>query len=200
VTTRSSAGTWRERPPVWRPWPAKAAATDVVARATLAVGRASKCHPTSRTTARAVAVDFYLRVHAVKALRFAPPALRAAVGLDRAVREATFAIVDGPLIALDALDPRRYSRIHFDGCARRNSLRIARVRGQRESAISDPDSFSLPTHLWLAVRATLRRRIRRSIRIGAAISDRCTRPAAMIRQHPEVRRAFHCRQRHQRLR
>jgi hypothetical protein len=45
-----------------------------------------------------VAVVFHcaVRVDAPKALRFATPALRAAIGLDRASREPRIAIIDGP--------------------------------------------------------------------------------------------------------
>jgi len=45
---------------------------------------------------QAVAFDCPARVVALKALRFATPALRAAIGLDRASREPRIAIIDGP--------------------------------------------------------------------------------------------------------
>ena len=44
----------------------------------------------------AVDVDCAVRVVALKALRFAAPALRAAIGFDGASREPRIAIIDGP--------------------------------------------------------------------------------------------------------
>jgi hypothetical protein len=43
-----------------------------------------------------VAFHCAVRVVALKALRLATPALRAAIGLDRANREPRIAIIDGP--------------------------------------------------------------------------------------------------------
>jgi len=45
---------------------------------------------------QAVVFHYPVRVVALKALRFATPALRAAIGLDRASREPRIAIIDGP--------------------------------------------------------------------------------------------------------
>jgi hypothetical protein len=87
VTTRSNTGPWRERPPFWAPWSANPAASEVVAHATLVIGRASsapRCvhHFEGPSTSILRFAD-----RALKALRFAAPALRAAGGLDRAIRE-----------------------------------------------------------------------------------------------------------------
>jgi hypothetical protein len=43
----------------------------------------------------AVGLNYAVRVRALKALRVAPPALRAAAGLDLAIREPYCAIIDG---------------------------------------------------------------------------------------------------------
>ena len=45
---------------------------------------------------RAVAFHGAVRDVALKAVRFAAPALRAAIGLDRVSREPLIAIIDGP--------------------------------------------------------------------------------------------------------
>jgi hypothetical protein len=84
-----------------------------------------------RVDRRAVDVDCAVRVRAVKALRVAPPALRAADDLDRASRELQRAIIDDPGKPLDDLHQRRYRRILFDGCAPRSPLRIARCGARR---------------------------------------------------------------------
>jgi hypothetical protein len=66
---------------------------------------------------QAIAFHCPARVVALKALRFATPALRAAIGLERASREPRIAIIDGPLRdALDDAGRRRYSRTLVDGC------------------------------------------------------------------------------------
>ena len=48
------------------------------------------------SNSRAVAFDCAVRVAALKALLFATPAVRAAIGLDRGSREPRIAIIDGP--------------------------------------------------------------------------------------------------------
>jgi hypothetical protein len=67
-------------------------------------------------------------------LDFAPPALRAAGGLDRANREPVLAIIDGCHTQLDDVERRRYCLIIFAGCTV-SSLHIARcgARSDRRS-------------------------------------------------------------------
>jgi len=65
---------------------------------------------------RAVAFHCAVRVVALKALRFAAPALRAAIGLDRASREPRMAIIDGHREPLDDAGRGRYSRSLIGGC------------------------------------------------------------------------------------
>jgi hypothetical protein len=87
---------------------------------------------------------------ALKALASLRPRC-AADGLDRVIREPTTgqlstAPAHGTTNVLDATYPRGYPRNHFDGCAARNLLRIARS-GAHESAVSDRDSWSCSTLL-----------------------------------------------------
>src|SRR5262249_34468141 len=57
---------------------------------------AGNMHAEGVDSFQAVAFHNAIRVVALKALRFATPALRAAIGLERASRESRMAIIDGP--------------------------------------------------------------------------------------------------------
>ena len=96
---------------------------------------------------RAVAFDCAVGVRAVKALRVAPPALRAAGGLDRVVRQSHAAIVDGPREQRPHRHARRLANLltthiggaivksSFAGCASqpppRRPMRSTRIAGHR---------------------------------------------------------------------
>jgi hypothetical protein len=140
---------WRERPPDLATWPVRPAATEVVAHATLSVpqperadvGRvclvAAEMPVNPRRQQRPSRVDCAARnSHAQgtsRCSRFAPPALRAADGLDRASREPFLATIDGRAEVLDGDRRQRYCRINSP--ATHGTLHIARcgARSNRRS-------------------------------------------------------------------
>ena len=120
---------WRERPRDLAGSAITPAATEEVAHATLSLSQPesaiSSMRPAQSAKARAictvsssaVALDCAVRGRALKALRVASPALRAAGGLDRAIREPLDAqLSTASREPLDDARRRRYCRILFDGC------------------------------------------------------------------------------------
>jgi hypothetical protein len=119
---------------------------------------AVKMHAENGDSFSAVAFHCAVRVDAPKALRFAPPALRAAIGLDRASRESRIAIIDGPRRGFDR-PAERLLTTRGDGAtlevsstaATRSFLHIARCEAN-DSAASGHDAFLLLDSSWSSVR------------------------------------------------
>ncbi len=154
-------------------------------------GRASCDLGCACRTATAVARHSAVRVRAVKALRFAPPALRAAGGLDRAIREPSVCSCRRPQNTLLTLG--------IDGVILEFSSTVARfaqplphrpMRGARIGGLRSRFVLSFRnTSGWPIARRDVRGS-GRSIRIGGVTSGRCARSVATIRQDLEVRRAI----------
>ena len=164
VTTRSSAGTWRERPRDLTGSAISPAATAVVAHATLAVvarrvtwGARHDSEGPSRSI---------VRFASAPSRRSASLRPRCAWLAALTARSANlvFAIVDGPTHALDARYPTALSSNP------RRRLRFAQppphrlMRGTRIGGFRSRFALFISDTLWLTVRATRRPRIRRSIR------------------------------------
>ena len=108
---RSIAVPWRERPPFWTAWSAKPAASEVVAHATLSLPQPEGWSSDSFVLGGVERVQIHVvncgrrngdcaarnsrAQGAARFLDFAPPALRAADGLDRASRDPFPATIDG---------------------------------------------------------------------------------------------------------
>ena len=143
---------WRERPRDLAGSAITPAATAEVAHATLSLSqseqaissmrpaRSAKARAICTVSSSAVALDCAVRGRALKALRVASPALRAAGGLDRAIREPLEGNYRRPHVNL--LTTRADGAIvEFSSTvAARNPLHIARC-GALESAASGHDSF-----------------------------------------------------------
>ena len=132
VGKASIAAAWRERPPFWTAWPDKPAVSEVVAHATPSVSQpegssSDSCIEATLNACRSTSRSRPSRSHsaarnsraqgASRLLGSAPPALRAADGLDRAShepfrRQSSTAAAE----ALDDSQRRRYCLIIFAGC------------------------------------------------------------------------------------
>ncbi len=167
---------WRERPPFWTAWPAKPAASEVVAHATLSLPQpervvVGRMRPggIERVRIRVVnsgrrAVIVRLATRALKALRASSVPLRPRCARLTALtaRAATRsrATIDGRTEVLDDGRRRRYCRIIFAGCSSQPPPHRP-MWSTFESAVSGHGSF--PTSQatsWLSVRATSRPRNR----------------------------------------
>jgi len=183
---RSIAVPWRERPPFWTRWPAKPAASEVVAHATLSVSQPERsssdscieralnpCRSTRdlRPSRRDCAASNSRAPGAARCSRSAPPALRAADGLDRASHEPFLATIDGRHTeVLDDVQGRRYCLIIFAGCTR-GPLHIVRcgARSNRrfQTTVRSPSLNSLLGYLFV------RRHVREADnRIGPRLGPR----------------------------
>lgn len=159
-----NAGPWRERPPFWTAWPARPAATAVVAHATLVLDRAASDSGVRHDIDEPSTSILRFTNRALKALRFAVPALRAAGGPDRAVREPSDMQVRrphtrGPHTRLTSWI--RFAILEVSSAVARcaapphRPMRCARIGGPRSRFVLVPSK-----HSWLIVRATSRPRIR----------------------------------------